>query len=189
MVGLGWYGLWVIYFLKGCLMIYTILVALDADPLPPLASSHRYVTRLPLCGVPAFHPVALSWGLLMCEGSISSRSARWIQCHHSSINECHNSVVNGRSNWMPWGSCLRVSWSVDCIVSRNLAENWVVDVQGFTTIFTYLEIKACLDLESMLYCLYRKQISKAKLSTNITNQLHKKPWITKSNHSTTSNKA
>ena len=30
----------------------------------------------------------------------------------------------------------------------------------------YLEIKACLGLGSVLYCLYRKQISKAKLITN-----------------------
>jgi len=67
-------------------MIYTILVAHVADPLPPSASSHRYVTRLPLCGVPASHPVALSWGLLMYERINSLSVTERIQCHHSSIH-------------------------------------------------------------------------------------------------------
>ena len=77
-------------------MIYTILVAHVADPLPPSASSHRYVTRLPLCGVPASHPVALSWGLLMYEGNNSLSVTERIQCHSFSAI-IHPSIVSTQS--------------------------------------------------------------------------------------------
>lgn len=49
-------------------MIYTILVALDADPLPPLASlaglADLNFTRVKQGSFPI---VQFAWGLLMCE--------------------------------------------------------------------------------------------------------------------------